>query len=256
MPSINYTNMTPAQAHFAGRLDQLLEHRQNQGLKRYDWRLRARAGEHLDLDLEVTAFEYMPVTEILAPTIYSATYIDGEEVWRVWPARETVEQAGYDFETGQVSRPGIELPVEPVPVAVMEVPDGWTETALHVLMECSDLHPETILTQTRTEQVLGALEVDHPDHERLSLWLHDVEGETVTLRSLIENCEDWSETEQARHDYSYSDREEYAREWVSDHNHFEHWLMDCLDLEAVAGYLLDDMNYTEARDGELHLYEV
>jgi hypothetical protein len=256
MPIINYSKMTPAQAHFAGRLDKLLEHQQNQGLRRYDWKLSARAGEHLDLDLAVTAFEYMPVRDILAPTIYTATYIDDEEVWRVWPARETVEQAGYDFETGQVSRPGIELPVADTGHPVMEVPEDWSDTAVHVVLELSDMHPESTLSQSQTGQVLEVLAVDHPDTERLALWLHDVEGHLITLRGLIENAEDWAETEDRRHEMTYHSREEYAREWVEENQRVEDWLMACLDFESVADALLDGMTYSEGRNGEVYLYEV
>ena len=256
MPSINYSNMTPAQAHFAGRLDKLLEHQQNQGLRRYDWKLSARAGEHLDLDLAVTAFEYMPVSEILAPTIYTASYIEGEEVWRVWPARETVEQAGYDFETGLVSRPGVELPVASTGHPVMEVPEDWSDTAVHVVLELSGYHPEATLNEKETARVLATLEVDHPDTDRLALWVHDVEGLMPTLRAVIENAEDWAETEDRRHEMTYHSREEFAREWVDENERIDSWLMDCLDLEQVAETLLSDMTYTEGLNGEVNLYEV
>jgi len=258
MPSINYTNMTPAQAHFAGRLDKLLEHSQNQGLKRYDWKLSARAGEHLDLNLEVAAFEYMPVRDILAPTIYTAAYIEGEEVWRVWPARESVERAGYDFETGHVSRlsrPGIELPVTDTGHPVMEVPEDWSDTAVHVVLELSGYHPEAILNEKETARVLEALEVDHPHMDRLALWVHDVEGLMPTLRAVIESAEDWAQTEERRHENTYPSREEFAREWLDDNEHLDSWLMDCLDLEQVAEALLSDMTFTEGLNGEVNLYE-
>lgn len=257
MPSINYTNMSPAQAHFAGRLDKLLEHSQNQGLKRYDWKLSARAGEHLDLNLEVAAFEYMPVSEILAPTIYSAVFIEGEEVWRVWPARESLEQAGYDFETGQVSRPGIELPVTDTGHPVMEVPEDWSDTAVHVALQLSGYHPEgTLGGHNETATVFEALEVDHPHIDRLALWVYDVEGHMPTLRAAIENAEDWAETEERRHENTYPSREEFAREWLDDNERIDSWLMNCLDLEQVAEALLSDMTYTEGPNGEVNIYEI
>lgn len=257
MNNIKHQNMTPAQAHFAGRLDDLLGYRCQTNVREYEFEISARSGEHLDLNVSQPAFQYAPLDQWLEGTIWTAVHIEGEEVWRVWPAQESIEQAGYDFHTGQVSNPGSEVPVGPVPVQVMEVPDGWTETALHVLMECSDLHPESTLTQTRIEQVLGALEVDHPDHERLALWLLDVEGETVTLRGLIENAEDWASTESRRHLDSWDSREAYGSDWFQ--NEFpraDYWLTDCVDMERVADAILSDYSYTEARDGELHVYDL
>lgn len=255
--SINYTNMTPAQAHFAGRLNDYLAHQnEHHGRTDYELTITARPGEHLDLNVSGPAFMYAPIGRWLEGTIWTAVIMEDEEVWRVWPARESLEQAGYDFETGQVLRPGIELPVTDTGHPVMEVPEDWSDTAVHVVLELSGYHPEATLNEKETARVLGVLEVDHPDTDRLALWVHDVEGLMPTLRSVIENSEDWAQTEDRRHEMTYLSREEFAREWVDENEHLDSWLMDCLDLEAVAETLLSDMTYTEGLNGEVNIYEI
>ena len=252
----NYSDMTPAQAHFAGRLDDYLEYQKRlNGRTDYELTITARPGEHLDLNVSGPAFRSAPIGHWLEATIWTAVIMEDEEVWRVWPGSGTVKQAGYSLETGQVSRPGIELPVADIDRLVMEVPEGWSDTAVHVVLELSGHHPESTLNEKETARVLAALEVDHPHSDRLALWVHDVEGHMPTLRAVIENAEDWAETEERRHENTYPSREEFAREWVDENERIDSWLMDCLDLEAVAEALLSDMTFTEGLNGEVNLYE-
>lgn len=257
--NIDYTNMTPAQAHFAGRVGTLLEYRSTGTVfENMDFVIEARPGEHLDLNVRKPEFAYAPIDTWLEHSVYQTANMADEGVWRVWPERDTVWVAGYDFETGKLRHLGLELPVaEDTGHPVMEVPEDWSDTAVHVALQLSGYHPESTLGgHKETATVFEALELDHPHIDRLALWVYDVEGHMPTLRAAIENAEDWAETEERRHENTYPSREEFAREWLDENERIDSWLMDCLDLEQVAEALLSDMTYTEGPNGEVNIYEI
>lgn len=253
--TINYTNTTPAQRHFAGRLDDLLEHlKQIHRRGELEFEISAYPGEYIDLTLREVNDKTPPVQEWLEHTVWSVIRMD-DDTWRVWPPNQTVEQAGYSPMGQLVPRPGVDFdtPDTGTGARVMETPEGWTETAVLVALELSDVNLETGLTLLAMERVFTVLQIDHEDPERLARWVSEVDcgyrGARPTLREVIDNADDWARREQAADGCHYHSKDDYAREWLEDNHSLEDWLIDCLDLDAVADALLDGMDWIETSDG-------
>jgi len=261
--AIDYGNMTPAQVHFAGRLNDLTQTEVSYGF------VVTRIGETTGLLLKLPEDAPWNWVWNVDPETFTVHHrADLSDSGDIYPANVyefdikplALAEAGYDLNGQSRSvnmtgspRSGIVLPTDAVETALMELPEGWTDTGILMALELAGMAPDTVLNHSQLARVIEAL-TECEDAERVALWVTDLQSYSHTLAEAIEDAEDWARREADAFTGHWHNGAEYAEEYVTDYQHIPDVLDGCIDWDAVWDSLSMDVSYTED-GGEIWVYE-
>jgi hypothetical protein len=260
--AIDYGNMTPAQVHFAGRLNDLTQTEVSYGF------VVTRIGETTGLLLKLPEDAPWNWVWNVDPETFTVHHrADLSDSGDIYPANVyefdikplALADAGYDL-NGQsrsvnmtgAPRSGIVLPTDAVDTALMELPEGWTDTGILMALELAGIDMNTTLNHSQLARVIEAL-TEHEDAERVALWVTEVSGYSHQLNEAIDHAEDWARWESDAYAGHWDSGAEYAEEWVLETEAVPDVLRYAIDWDAVWDELRHDLTYAED-GGEIWLY--